>query len=646
MDPNPMGTGRVSAGEWGALAALVAVAVALRVAFVFALRAHPAFDAPTMDAGYHWAWARALAEGREFQDGPFFRAPLYPVWLSLWVALFGDASTLAPRLAQAALGGVSVALTWALGRRVGRHAGGARSATAVGLGAAALVALMWSLIAFDAELLIPTLYVPLLLAGVLLTARALEQPLPRRALLAGLVLGLSAITRPNVLLWLPLPMLMLLRRSGARVAATLALGACLAILPVTVRNALEGDPTLIATQGGVNLWIGNNPSSDGSTAIVPGTRGGWWEGFHDTRAAAAAATGRALRATEVSGYYFRRTWDFVRERPAFALQLLLWKARLFLSARELGNNTDERFIAERFAPWLGSLPVRFGWLAAFGAVGLLLAALRGSSGRLVGGFVALYAASVVLFFVNTRFRLPVVPGLAIGAVYFVERLRVVLTGRGPKWELLAAPIALGVLAFAYLPLPGVRDGRATGLMDLAKAELARGDARAARALLEEALTLEPNQVFARVAFASVLQQTGEPERAVRLMEETQRLPGGDRPEVTAQLVDALVDAGRPADGQRIAESALARDPRQPSLHYGLARALGMLGDAPSARAALLRVLEQDPSAAHAAFSLGDLEAALGDKVAARAAFGRVLALEGQVSAALVEAARQRLTALE
>jgi len=631
--------GAPSRSELTLVCVLVALGVALRVAYTLALRAHPAFDAPVMDPGYHWAWARALAAGAEFQDGPFFRAPLYPLWLALWVAVAGDGTTLYARLAQAALGGATIALTWALGRRVGALTGGGRGPAVVGLGAAALVALAWSLIAFDAELQLPTLDVPLLLAGLVLSARALEAPSRARGALAGFAFGLAAITRPNVLLCLPVPLFLLWRRAGAKAALGLALGVGAAVAPVSLHNALEGDFALVATQGGVNLWIGNNPASDGATAIVPGTRGGWWEGYHDALAQAEAAEGRELRATEVSAHYVERTLAYWRSQPADALALLAWKARLFVADAELGNNTDPRFIALRFAPWLAFSPVRFGWLAALGLTGLALAARsgRGGVGQFAAGFTLLYALSVVLFFVNTRFRLPVLPLLAIGAPFCALRLRALGRRGWPVWA------AVGALALvAHWPIAAARDGAANGLLDLAKGELARGDTRAAAALLEEALARDPDNAFARVAWASALQALGEAPRAVALMEETQRGPLGRLPEVRAQLVDALVDAGRAEDARRSAEEALAEAPRQPAVRYGLARALGALGDASGARAALRQVLIDDPTAAHAALALGDLERALGDLGAARIAYERVLALEGRVGAGLVALARERL----
>ena len=76
------------------------------------------------------------------------------------------------------------------------------------------------------------------------------------------------------------------------------------MLPISAYNRIVGeDWVLIASQAGVNLWIGNNPESDGSTAIVPGTRGGWWEGYHDSIALAEAEAGRTLSASGVSRHY-------------------------------------------------------------------------------------------------------------------------------------------------------------------------------------------------------------------------------------------------------------------------------------------------------------------------------------------------------
>ena len=109
-------------------------------------------------------------------------------------------------MVQALFGGLSTLLTFRLGARV--HGRGA------GLIAALLVATSWVLIAFDAELLIPTLFVPLTLLAL---DRALawgfdDRPGPA---LIGLAFGVAAIARPNVLLFMPVAFLIAIVKGRA-----------------------------------------------------------------------------------------------------------------------------------------------------------------------------------------------------------------------------------------------------------------------------------------------------------------------------------------------------------------------------------------------------------------------------------------------
>lgn len=398
------------------LPAILLLAFALRLIYVLQSRASPYFAEPQMDAGYHVEWARAFAEGRTFQPGPFFRAPLYPWFLGLCFEVFGE-DYLAPRIVQVVLGTVGVGLVYL----VGAHAFDRR----VGWLAALFAATYWVLIYFDGELLLPVLEVPFDLLAIWLSLRVAAEPTPVRAGSAGLAWGLSAIVRPNVLLFVPLvaawtawiawkrgPTL----RRKLLAPTAFAAGLLAPILPITAYNAfVGGDRVLISSQGGVNLWIGNNPQSDGSSAIVPGTRADWWGGYHDAIQQAESALARKLKPSEVSRWYTEKAIDFVRQNPALALRQFVWKLRLFWTDWELGNNSDERFFAFRFGPLLRFLPLSFALLAALGAVGFLSSAKRAMQQFPLWGFVPVYMLGVVAFFVCSRFRVPILPVLAVFA---------------------------------------------------------------------------------------------------------------------------------------------------------------------------------------------------------------------------------------
>ena len=93
---------RVDRTTWW-VAGIALLAFILRLIYVLQTRANPFFDEPIMDPRYHVDWARAFASGEQFQEGPFFRAPLYPWFLGLLQAVLGE-GLLGSRLAQALLG--------------------------------------------------------------------------------------------------------------------------------------------------------------------------------------------------------------------------------------------------------------------------------------------------------------------------------------------------------------------------------------------------------------------------------------------------------------------------------------------------------------------------------------------------------------
>jgi 4-amino-4-deoxy-L-arabinose transferase-like glycosyltransferase len=201
-------------------------------------------DSPQFyDAGY------ALVNDGQFELRAK-RAPLYPLFLAGVIGTLGWELEWAV-LVQHALGLATVALTYWLGTLAfGRPAG---------LLAALLVALDGALLLLGQSIMSETLYTPLLLASLvalLLGLRGGRRPV---LLLAGLLLGLVALTRPAAQLVLPLVLLaVLLALPGwrARLLATglVCLGYGLVVTPWLARNQIVNGSAAISSGLGDALF--------------------------------------------------------------------------------------------------------------------------------------------------------------------------------------------------------------------------------------------------------------------------------------------------------------------------------------------------------------------------------------------------------
>lgn len=418
------------------------LAFALRCIYLLEMRSSPLFDTPTMDAEYHDQWAQSILKGEDYTGGVFFRAPLYPYLLALIYRVFGH-NYFIPRLIQFIVGSLSCVLIYLLGRKVFNRR--------TGIIAGVIASFYGVLIYFDGELQLPVMEVFLGMLFILTFIRAREKPSFKKWILCGVFLGLSALVRPNILLvGIALLIWILVKSTGngktrfPRIlhskslvyAGCLALGTILMILPVTLRNYVKGhDFVFISSQGGMNFYIGNNPQSDGSSAILPGGRTTWWGSYEDAIRIAEKNLGRTLKPSEVSGYWYKQGLKSATSRPFSFLKLMLKKFALFWNGNELSNNKDFYFFA-RSAPLLKFLIFRWGIYFPFGLiiplslVGIILfhskklyrPAREREDIYLLEIFLFAYMLSVILFFVTARYRVPVLPVLIIFGSYALDRI--------------------------------------------------------------------------------------------------------------------------------------------------------------------------------------------------------------------------------
>jgi 4-amino-4-deoxy-L-arabinose transferase-like glycosyltransferase len=492
----------------------------LRLAHVWALHDTPWFEHLVVDPGYYDLWAQRIAAGDWLGgDRAFYMDPLYPYLLGALYRLLGR-DLLAVRLLQVAMSVGSCALVARLGTMLGGRL--------LGLGAALWFALYKPEIMFAAEIEKTTLSVLLTAAGLVLF---LERSRASR-FGAGIVLGLGALTRANLLLFAPLGALVLWRlsapsgRRASLVAPALFLaGFGLAIAPVAWRNhRVSGAWVPTTTQGGQNFYIGNNSDNlSGSYGALPFVRMNPAFEEEDFHAEAERRTGRALDARGTSRFWYGEALRFMREQPGAALGLLGRKLALMWNDYEISDNQDQYLLARH--SWVMRLPLPgFGITAAFAAVGVLATVATMPAVRLLIGFVVLYSASVAAFFVFSRYRIQLVPALVPLAVLGARTLAAHVRERASRRLLADGTVLAGTAAFAFHTIQPFDHGNvqldAMRLHKLADVHLLAGDADGAIAVLGEAVTRCPErcpgELRARVA---LYERTGRTDEAIVWLEQ-------------------------------------------------------------------------------------------------------------------------------
>jgi 4-amino-4-deoxy-L-arabinose transferase-like glycosyltransferase len=424
-----------------ALLLVLVVAGAVRTTFILAVARH---DHTFYDAGYYELQARQIGKGHGYND-PFEFLPGAPhrsrpsadhppltVFAILPVITTGDrigfaesTTQLIVRFEMLLIGLAGIVLMALLARRLAGDAAGL-----VAAGIAALYPYLW---VNDGLIMSESLAVLTVVGALLLTYRLAEDHRIRTALGLGLLCGLAALARAELILLAPLLALPLLRTcrdrpwsERLRPVAVVAAGTVLVVGPWVAFNLSRFDePTFISTNDGIAIL--------GSTcdAVFAGPAIGLTN-LHVCIPKHAPPGDQSV----VSKIYRQRAFDYVNDgkRTQFVKVVLARIGRDWGLFRPL----DMRFIneSEGRPRWLTTLGMWWYYpLAALALVGAVL--LRRRRVRiwplLVPPIVVTFGT--VLSYGQTRFRVPAEPVIVVLAAcaiaVFISRTRAPSERAGP-----------------------------------------------------------------------------------------------------------------------------------------------------------------------------------------------------------------------
>ena len=392
------------------LIALLVIGVALRLVALCLRPEGALYAAPDEDEYLQIAQSVARGEGFALHGvTTAYRDMLLPVVCAALMALFGD-SPLPMLLLNVLLSVATALLLFDLGRR--------RFGEQVALIMAGVWLLYPTAIIFSAMLFTETLFVFLWVLAVWLYDRLDEggyRPLDAVAL--GAVSGLLMLTRAvgvvvAVSLILYIVLIRFERPPRVRLRAALILGAAclLVVLPWMVRNHYAVGRFALNTNGGINMYIGNNPRANGSylfdeehERLLPPAEAG--EATRDRAAATLALT-------------------FVREHPRDALRLwerkfgFFWATDMTQWIHYFWNPSGPPSVSKRLRAMpvarLALLAVPYMLIVLLGISGFYLVRHFPARGLLLLQIFLLLLACFVTYG-TPRYRYPVMPALVIGA---------------------------------------------------------------------------------------------------------------------------------------------------------------------------------------------------------------------------------------
>ncbi len=624
------------------------LALVVRLLYLWEASGSPFFEYRGLDARTYHQHAMGFCNGTWPSGRPFFWPPLYPMFLGVFYQIVGQ-GIVALKVVQAVLGSLSCVLVYLLGRTIfpGRF---------VGVAAAVMCCLCGTMIVFDGQLLSGNLDVFLQLLTILVLLVAGRRGGPVWWALAGVGIGLCAINRGGILLFLPIALVWLyaqsrwgwnsgIARDGQsrkhpffKSALALLLPVGLLIAPVSWHNAkydafgegvtrtdppgpergsasptttlkriLTGKFALLATPLGLNFHLGNH-----------------WETYHlndpnhpqsfahYTRLIQEPFNQGLTSAAAQSRYLVRGTVEDILESPADFAKLMGLKLFHLLNGDERRRNLSvyafrQHSVILSALLWKKVIAFPAGLIIPLGLLGVVLACRDWRRHFPIVGLLLAQGAFVLAFFVTARYRLPSLPLLAIYAAFTLQEVvRCIRLGPRPK-----AAVLVGLLLLCNTAIGPMENAHAAyEHQNLAIGLATQGRIETAVEHFTEAVRLSPQTAMIHANLANALALQGRTNEALTHYTESLRIDPANA-KARSKLGQLLAQQGRLPEAAEHLSMALDVRPEDAPAQRTLADLYARQGNLPEAQRHYSEALRFAPDDRLAHRGLGEVYIRLG-----------------------------------
>ncbi|MBN2561202.1 MAG: tetratricopeptide repeat protein [Phycisphaerae bacterium] len=613
-----IGIGPRTPGRWWLPATIFCLALVVRLVYLAEDSSSPFFEYRGIDAKNYHEMALALDKGDWPGEEPFSWPPLYPLFLGVLYKTIGHGVTLL-KVVHLVLGSISCVLVFLIARRVFAE-------RFVAVASALACCLCGTMIFFDGQLLSASLDVMLQLLTLFVLLVAGRRAGSGWWALAGLCIGLCAINRGGILLFLPVVLVWLyamarwrwdppggwatraVRPSFWRAGIALLAPVGLLILPVswhnarydaagpgqttalpppaergaksnmeTLRGILSGEFAPLAANVGINFRLGN----DWEHRHLNDPNHPRCFAYYDQVVEEPARQG-VTSASGQSRYLVRTTIERIVDKPLDFVKLMGFKLLQLLSGDETPRNSNlyafrQHAFLLSVLLWKKVIAFPSGLIIPLGLLGVILQCRDWRRHFPLFGLLAAQSAFMLAFFVTARYRLPTLPLLTMYGACAVEMV-IRRLQRGAAAKVIAPTVLLaGLLVLCNMDIGKMRTAHGSFEHQNIGATLAE-EGRLDEALphLTKALRLSPGSAKAHYNLGNVLALQGKTDEAIRHFTKSLEIEprnAGAR----NTLGKLMVKEGKPGEAAEQFTESLRINPYCAEAHHNLGRVLVQLG---------------------------------------------------------------------
>ena len=476
---------------------ILALGFVLRLIYILETQSSPFIQNLFSDSKIYYDWARDLSNsGKWIGKEVFFMSPGYPYFLAAIFNFFGP-SILAIRVVQSLISTANIFLIYQLTKNLFDYK--------AGYIAAGIASIYSMFIFFSGAIFGETLQAFFVTTLLYLLTKSGNTYGKNKWLLTGLMLGLSALFRANILIVFPVIFIWIfylfkksekLKNDLRKALIYFTIGTAIPILPVTINNYLVGKEfVLLTSNGGINFYLGNNENALGVYSTPKD-----FDFFEDMAGIkyAQKITHKELTPSQSSSYWYGQGLNFITTHPLDAVGLTLKKLLFFFDNDENPQTSQINidFFRDKSSSILKIPLPNFIIVFLFALAGIIysIRKLKNNKLSLMYIFIVFYVLGTIIFFVTGRFRIAITPLLISFAGYGI--LNIVEIIRQKTFRELLIPIisAIVILILVIFVAPKYNYSYADAYSNLGSAYFEQKNYNEALLNYNESLKLKETEI--------------------------------------------------------------------------------------------------------------------------------------------------------